>query len=813
MAEATQARYDNPEDVIWDTYLKASKHEDETRPKNWEGSTTGILTFTGLFAATVAAFIIESYKLLSPDPSDRTNALLEQLFIAMANTSSNSPVIVPATEPFSVPISATITNSFWFSSLLISLICAMLSTLVQEWSRNYVQDINRHTVLHESLRDRAFNHIYIRMGVDRYGMDQFVSWIVALVQLAVVLFACGLVVFLFSINSAVAAVSSAVLGTSLVIYVFVSLLPLSDRSCPYRTPVSYIMAFLYYVGFWCMFMILRIPWDAGSDFRNILTREHSGFALDFLTDERSSFMWEHTIPHVGAANSLLFLKGLSSLIGLHKDHAAFRSRLCADPRFIYDILRSLLSEQFSLEKDGHRTSASAVDPWIYRLIAKLSERMFVLEVEHHGEHLEIPHTSSMLLKAIGDVLRIAELKGPSHLFAQCCLAYVRRSLLVLSSRAYEKNMDVVQDSKVWYLFNDLSSHDFRLGNHHPIGILLLLITGSYSRSEQWGNSHESCLVPLHKDSCCADWRHALTRNGLAHVAACNALSLVAFILDSPDDQRTHPDEFLLRTIWGLEGWDKMLKMPQEEKRMPSTEFVALLRLAGLDEWMEPGSSFDSKPREGPHRGFLTRTPLGKEIPDVLRALARHVDFAAYRERPPTPPPDALHVPNPDSIFLNGHNTTPDKAGNMAWFAEVPTIEDDGVFIPADYETMDIDLSDHSDSQVNAIMLDRAPLERLEALLHWAKTGEGMGPSTAPALRSDPRSSRDIPDETADEKQQPSQPMEIQEVVHPDTGRPATPALREVVVDNDHDGLEKEAHTAEDDYHANVLRALMRRDSM
>lgn len=38
-------QYAKPEDFIWDTYLKASKDEDTARPKNWEGSTTGILTF------------------------------------------------------------------------------------------------------------------------------------------------------------------------------------------------------------------------------------------------------------------------------------------------------------------------------------------------------------------------------------------------------------------------------------------------------------------------------------------------------------------------------------------------------------------------------------------------------------------------------------------------------------------------------------------------------------------------------------------------------------------------------------------------
>ena len=38
-------QYADPVDILWDTYLRASKDEDATRPKNWEGSTTGIPTF------------------------------------------------------------------------------------------------------------------------------------------------------------------------------------------------------------------------------------------------------------------------------------------------------------------------------------------------------------------------------------------------------------------------------------------------------------------------------------------------------------------------------------------------------------------------------------------------------------------------------------------------------------------------------------------------------------------------------------------------------------------------------------------------
>ena len=53
MASDEKPHYEKPVDFIWDTYLKASKAEDEARPKNWEGSTTGILTFVRIQSCSV----------------------------------------------------------------------------------------------------------------------------------------------------------------------------------------------------------------------------------------------------------------------------------------------------------------------------------------------------------------------------------------------------------------------------------------------------------------------------------------------------------------------------------------------------------------------------------------------------------------------------------------------------------------------------------------------------------------------------------------------------------------------------------------
>ncbi|KZV62428.1 hypothetical protein PENSPDRAFT_591422, partial [Peniophora sp. CONT] len=188
----------------WETYLEASRDEDEARKQDWDGIPGSILTFTGLFAATVAAFVIESYKLLSPDSGGQTAALLARLLAASMNESVPDAVDMTPLESFRPSSTAVAVNALWFSSLAISLGCALLATLVQQWSRNYARDIRQRRTINDSARSRAYNHIFVRIGVDYFGLHQMVYWLVGLVHLAVMLFAVGLVIFLYPINLSVA---------------------------------------------------------------------------------------------------------------------------------------------------------------------------------------------------------------------------------------------------------------------------------------------------------------------------------------------------------------------------------------------------------------------------------------------------------------------------------------------------------------------------------------------------------------------------------------------------------------------------------
>lgn len=165
--------------------------------------------------------------------------LLAEILAATKNMSA------PAVEPFQVSTNAVIVNSLWFCSLLISLACALLATLVQDWSRNYTRDVNRKTKLDESLFSRVSNHVHIRLGVDRYHMGEVVDLIVTLVHLSVILFAAGLSVFLFPINAIVAWCTESIILMFMLAYFAISVLSISDTDCPYKTPFTYPLATCY----------------------------------------------------------------------------------------------------------------------------------------------------------------------------------------------------------------------------------------------------------------------------------------------------------------------------------------------------------------------------------------------------------------------------------------------------------------------------------------------------------------------------------------------------------------------------------------
>ncbi|TDL23541.1 hypothetical protein BD410DRAFT_768877 [Rickenella mellea] len=230
--------YDNPSDKLWSIYVAEAEKFDKALVESWRDM-EGILIFSGLFSASVTAFIIESYKKLSPDSGDMAVALLAQIssqLVAISN--GTNPVILsplPANTPFQPTSSAVTVNILWFLSLALALVSALSATMVEKWARNYLQLIERRTAPNKRARIRA----YLYEGINTFRMTAVVETIPTLLHVSLFLFFIGFVIFLLPVELRVALPMLTVLIIGVILYAIITFLPMVYKNCPYQTPLSH----------------------------------------------------------------------------------------------------------------------------------------------------------------------------------------------------------------------------------------------------------------------------------------------------------------------------------------------------------------------------------------------------------------------------------------------------------------------------------------------------------------------------------------------------------------------------------------------
>ncbi|KAJ7280269.1 hypothetical protein C8J57DRAFT_1501708 [Mycena rebaudengoi] len=219
---------------LWAVYISEAEKYDKTLVEGWKSDMNGLLIFAGLFSASLTAFIIESYKTLTPDQGAITIVLLKQISRQLDPRLNASSVEAVTSDPFIPSASSLVCNALWFFSLGLSLSCALIATLVDQWSRDFIQ----RTEMRPSpiIRARIFSYLYF--GIQRFGMHTMVEFIPLLLHGSLLLFFAGLVAFLYPINQVVTIVAGTLLGLTSAIYTSLTVLPIFFSNSPYRTPLS-----------------------------------------------------------------------------------------------------------------------------------------------------------------------------------------------------------------------------------------------------------------------------------------------------------------------------------------------------------------------------------------------------------------------------------------------------------------------------------------------------------------------------------------------------------------------------------------------
>jgi hypothetical protein len=137
-------------------------------------------------------------------------------------------------EPFVPPTSGVWVNGLWFSSLVISLTCGLLATLLQQWARRYLTVAYPRYSPYKRARIRAF----YKNGVERLHIPWTIEMLPALLHISLFLFFAGLSIFLFSVHRTIFKVVTTWIGVCVILYAILTFMPIIRKDSPFSAPLS-----------------------------------------------------------------------------------------------------------------------------------------------------------------------------------------------------------------------------------------------------------------------------------------------------------------------------------------------------------------------------------------------------------------------------------------------------------------------------------------------------------------------------------------------------------------------------------------------
>ena len=169
----------------------------------------------------------------------------------------------------------------------MSLTCALLATLLQQWARRYVRITQPRYSPHKRARIRAF----FSEGIDKLHLPWAVEALPTLLHLSLFLFFAGLLIFLFNVHQTVFSAVAWWIGLCVAIYGCITFIPIFRQESPYYAPLSSSAWYLISGTLYLLFRtLLRVPFFHYSSyirFRDLMDQFGRWFlhGLETITQE------------------------------------------------------------------------------------------------------------------------------------------------------------------------------------------------------------------------------------------------------------------------------------------------------------------------------------------------------------------------------------------------------------------------------------------------------------------------------------------------------------------------------------------------
>ena len=178
----------------------------------------------------MSAFLIELLSRLEPDPLDTIQDVLIYQTQMMRNSSLGP--YVPA--DFSPPEYIVLVNALFYASLGIMLLAAFIAMLIKSWVREFDRGLRAISIPEQRAKTREFRYL----GMERWKLQEMVAMLPYLIQISLLLFAIGLVLFLFHISKPSFGITTAIFGVGVLYYALTTTISIFVTSSPFHSPLS-----------------------------------------------------------------------------------------------------------------------------------------------------------------------------------------------------------------------------------------------------------------------------------------------------------------------------------------------------------------------------------------------------------------------------------------------------------------------------------------------------------------------------------------------------------------------------------------------
>jgi len=183
-----------------------------------------------LFAGFLSAFLIELLGRLEQDPMD----IIQDVLIYQTQMMRNSSLGPYVPAEFSPPEYIVIVNALFYASLGVMILAAFIAMLIKSWVREFDRSLRAMSLPEQRAKTREFRYL----GMERWKLPEMVAVLPLLLQLSLLLFSIGLVVFLFQISKPSFSITMVIFGVGVLYYAITTSISVFVSSSPFHSPLS-----------------------------------------------------------------------------------------------------------------------------------------------------------------------------------------------------------------------------------------------------------------------------------------------------------------------------------------------------------------------------------------------------------------------------------------------------------------------------------------------------------------------------------------------------------------------------------------------